>query len=196
LGILALLGLSLVAVAAWPVQNRAHPDGAGALGSLGVPVHDGMRVDPASGDSEWAFGVPLCLASAGAPAVLEAVSPVRVDGDGFEYLGSRVRTFAATDDNTPVISIGGWPPPEDAVPDRLSPVAGYEVSTPCLATSPGPSYTELLLGFQRVGSEGGGWEGIYVGYSVNGDRKVLQIDHDMKICGTRVNCEIESQDGG
>ena len=118
-------------------------------------MHDGMRVDPASGDASWTFGVPLCLLSGDAPPVLEDVSPVTVDGDGFQYLGSRVRTFTRTEANTPVVSIGGWPPPPDTVPDQLNPVDGYIVSAPCAATSEGPSYTELLLGFERVGSDGG-----------------------------------------
>ena len=57
LGILALLGVSLAVIAGWVLlQGRAHPDGAGALGPLGVPVHDGMRVDPASGDTSWTNG--------------------------------------------------------------------------------------------------------------------------------------------
>lgn len=196
-GIVAILSLALAVIAGWVLlQGGAHPDGGGELGSLGVPVHDGMRVDPASGDTAWTFGVPLCLAAGDTPAVLQDVRPVSEDGRGFRYLGSRVRTFTATEEDTPIISIGGWPPPPETVPDALSPVAGYEVSTPCQGTSPGPDYTELLLGFERVGEDGGGWKGLYVDYSVNGDRKTLQIDHDMRICGTQVSCEFEDQVGG
>ena len=111
------------------------------------------------------------------------VRPVKVDGGGLRYLGSRVRTFTPTEADTPIVSIGGWPPPEDAVPDQLSPIAGFGVATPCAATSVGPTYTELLLGFERVGEDGGGWEGLYVDYLVNGERKTLQIDHDMRSAG-------------
>ena len=197
-GIVATSSLALAVIAGWVLlQGGAHPDGGGELGSLGVPVDDGMRVDPASGDTAWTFGVPLCLAAGDTPAVLQDVRPVSEDGRGFRYLGSRVRTFTATEEHTPIISIGGWPPP---------PGNGSRCAQPCrrlrgVHAVPGDvtgdrDYTELLLGFERVGEDGGGWKGRDVDYSVNGDRKTLQIDHDMRICDTEVSREFEDQAGG
>ena len=159
LGLLALVGVSLVAIAGWDLLNWPHPDGSGPLGSLGVPVHDGMRVDPTSDDESWTFGVPLCLASGTTPARLEDVRPVTVDGAGFRYLGSRVRSFTWTAADGPIISVGGWPPPTDTIPgsnERRQRVRGLD---PRQGLAEGPQYTELLLGFERVGSDGGGWEG-------------------------------------
>ena len=34
--------------------------------------------------------------------------------------------------------------------------------------------------FERVGEDGGGWDGLSVGYSLNGERKVLQIDQQRR----------------
>jgi hypothetical protein len=151
-----------------------------------------MRVDPASGDDSWSFGVPLCLASGTASAELEGVRPVAIDGAGFRYLGSAIRSFTWSAVDTPIVSIGGWPPPPAIVADKLSEVDGYGVSTPCQGVVESPQYTELLLGFQRVGSDGGGWAGIYVDYSVDEQQNALQIDHDVMICGTNVSCEPEN----
>lgn len=184
-----LAGVVLAGVVGLGLPTPVHSDGGGPLGSLGQPVTGGMSVDPSSGDTAWTFGVPLCLASGDTPAVLVDVRPTNVDGDGFRYVGSGVRTFRWTEDEAPLISVGGWPPPAEFVPGTVSPVSGYEVSRPCVHRA-GQPYTELLLGFERVGSQGGGWRGMYVDYTVGGAERVLEIDHHMLICGATISCEI------
>jgi hypothetical protein len=104
----------------------------------------------------------------------------------FEYLGAVVRTYAPSDADVPIVSVAGFPPP--AGPSMRAPedVAGYVVATPCDA-SPADRYTELLIGLRRVGSEGGGWDGILVTYEADGRAYVLEIERGMYICGTAHN---------
>jgi hypothetical protein len=148
-----------------------------------------MRVDPASGDTSWTYGVALCLASGTTPATLDAVAPVSTVGTGFRLLGVGVRTFRFTPSHHPIISVSPWPPPPGVVPDEIHPIRGYSVSTPCQHVA-GMDYTELLVGLGRVGTTGGGWHGIAIDYHVGGDRRVLVLDHDLQICGTSVSCDI------
>lgn len=51
-------------------------------------------------------------------------------------------------------------------------------------------YTELLIGLERVGIDGGSWEGVEIRYSVDGRSYTLLVEHDMRICGASVSCEI------
>jgi hypothetical protein len=48
-------------------------------------------------------------------------------------------------------------------------------------------YTELLIGWGRgPGSEGGGWLGVDVGYTVDGRSYILSIGYSILICGPAV----------
>jgi hypothetical protein len=194
LGMLALIGL------AWaifpqdlPTALERHADGEGPLGSLGVPGHDSMSVDPASGATTWTFGLRLCKVSGQTSPVLQSMSPIKEVGTGFRYLGSGVRLFRVSDDDSPLIGVDGWPPPKHFVPDRIAQLSGFVVSTDCSAGERGSDYTELLIGLERVGTDGGGWEGIEIRYSMDGRSYTLLVDHDMKICGASVSCEIPDE---
>jgi hypothetical protein len=182
----SLVGLALVvgviAVGTAALGSQTHADGSGPLGSLGSPGYESMSVDPASGATSWTFGIRLCLAQGTAPAVLTTVSPLATLGSGFRNLGSKIRTFRPTTTETSIISVGGYPPPTDTVPGPLGEVAGYSVTTPC-TNGPADPYTELLVGLAREGSDGGGWKGIRVEYSVEGRTPVLELDHELLICG-------------
>jgi hypothetical protein len=148
-----------------------------------------MQVDPVSGDTSWTYGLELCLASGTTPAILESVSPTSTVGGGFRFLGEGLRTFVLTQTHRPIISVGSWPPLHDVVPDAIQPVSGFAVFTPCEQGGKG-AYTELLIGLGRVGTEGGGWRGLEIGYRAGGRHRVLTLDHDLEICGSTVSCEV------
>ena len=76
------------------------------------------------------------------------------------------------------------------VPNELHEIAGISVTTKCLASDANADYTELLVGLGRVGTDGGGWEGLKIAYTVDGQAYTLVVDHDMEICGTSVSCAI------
>jgi hypothetical protein len=189
LGALAL-GLALVILL---YGSDRHADGMGPLASLLDPAtHQAMKVDPSSGDTAWTYGVPLCLFSGQTPAILESVTPTVTVGTGFRLLGIGVREFPASQTHTPIISVGGWPPLKSQVPDQIQPVQGFEVSTPCGQNPNTGRYTELLIGLERVGIDGGGWQGLEIGYTVGGRHRILAVRYDVEICGTRVSCEVPS----
>ena len=194
--LLFVAGLGAVAVLSFVamrglVGSERHGDGEGPLGSYGVPGAggEGMRVNPASGATSWTYGVDLCLDSGGQPAVLESVGPTVSVGSGYQVLGTGVREFDATPDHNGIISVDPWPPPTAQVPDPISPVAGFAVSTPCTHGAFGPA-TELLVGLAVTSADGGGWQGIEVSYTAGGRHHVLVLNHDLMICGQSVDCSL------
>ena len=189
-GIAALVAMAGAAVAVLLLSPPRHVDGGGPLGSLGIPMHESMSADPSTGATTWTFGVPLCLATAPGPVELEQVEPLQTVGNGFELLGMSVRTFEVTSEHTPIISVEGWPPPTAYVPDVLDPVPSMRVTTPCEALADASAYTELLIGLEKRGSDGGGWEGVLVHYRVEERQYTLEIDRGLKICGDSTSCEI------
>ena len=188
LGLGAVAVLSLVAIRGLGGSER-HGDGDGPLGSNGVPIGEGMRVNPTVGPTTWTYGVPLCLVSGDQPAILESVGPTVSVGSGYQVLGTGVREFDATPDHNGIISVDPWPPPTAQVPDPISPVAGFAVSTPCTHGAFGPA-TELLVGLAVTSADGGGWQGIEVSYTAGGRHHVLVLNHDLMICGQSVDCSL------
>jgi hypothetical protein len=185
LGAVAALGLALLVRTAPPER---HLDGAGPLASLNGPGSEMMATDPSAAGhpTSWTFGLRLCLASGTDPAVIESVAPTVSIGTGYRFLGAGIRQFQLTRDHTTVIGLSAWPPPRTEVPDTLADVRGYVVSTPCSEPANSGAYTELMIGLGREGDDGGGWNGIDVGYSVAGRHRVLVIAHDLFICGPAV----------
>src|SRR5207253_8081634 len=134
-------------------------------------------VDPRDGSTAWTYGIALCVRDANDPAIIEQVSPTAAVGD-FNILGMGIRSFTPTQTNTPISSTTGYPP---SVPDAISPAIGYRVETVC-GNGPGAPYTELLIGFSRKGTQGGGWRGLEVAYPVHGESHVLHLDRVLLIC--------------
>ena len=193
LAVLAGLGALALGLAFAILLNGSerHADGEGQLASLLDPAaHQAMKTDPSSGDTSWTYGGPLCLFSGQTPAILESVTPTATVGIGFQLLGIGVREFDPSQTHTPIISVGGWPPPKDQVPDQIQPVQGFEVSNPCGQSPNTGGYTELLIGLGRVGIDGGGWQGLEIGYTVGGRHRILAVRYDVEICGTTVSCEV------
>lgn len=185
------LGLIVVAIAVAALQPfgpTRHADGAGPLASYDSPSSGSMSVDPsATSATSWTYGVPLCISSGDQLPVLEDVQAHATVGAGFVELNVRVRNFVETKEHTPIISVDGYPPPESEVPDPLQDVHGFTVSTRCgTPAQRGNEYTELLVGLERVGDDGGGWQGIDVSYTVGGRPYVLSIDYGVLICGRTV----------
>ncbi len=169
----------------------SHEDGAGPLTSVGAPTEDSIKTDPAPGADAWTFGVQLCLTGS-KPAVLSNVQPTRVVGSGFEFLGAGVRQFVVAASHVPILSADGWPPAPDLDPDPMSSLSGYAVTQPCDYAVTG-RYTEMLIGLGRVGTDGGGWDGIEISYTVDGRSFVLVLHHGIAICGTQVSCASPDQ---
>jgi hypothetical protein len=178
--------LALVAVLAGRPQVP-HADGAGVLAAYDAPIREVMGIDvPGNGgQTRYTFGTPLCQAVAGSAPVVRRVGPAATIGTGTTVLGARIRTFTWSEANTPIGSVGGFPPA--LVEDMLAPVAGYAVGSACDAR-PGQPFTELLVGLELTGEDGGGWDGILVEYDVGGRAEILRIDRGMFICGPSYPC--------
>jgi hypothetical protein len=159
-----------------------HEDGSGPLGAIGEPSSQGDAVDPRSGATTWTFGVPLCVLDPAVPATLQSVKPTKSLGR-YRLLGIKVRTFALTATNTPIVAIEGYPP---AAASPVADPAGYKVVTAC-GGGPTADYTELLIGLGVEGSEGGGFEGVDVTYVAGGMTRTLHADFQLLICGPVVD---------
>jgi hypothetical protein len=145
-----------------------------------------MAINPTAaepGTTSWTYGLRLCLARPEQPATIDTVGPALSVGAGYRYLGALVRRFTPTDVDTPVVSTHPFPPPAAVAPDVLAPAIGSIVDTPCTVDGTG-AYTELLIGLELTGPEGGGWQGIDIGYSADGQKQIVGLDHDLLICGS------------
>ena len=160
----------------------SHADGAGPLASSAQPGSESMSVDPSAGATEWTFGTRLCVQPGTAAATLGSIAPTKTVGIGWRLLGTGVRSFSPSAAHMPIISVAGYPPPSQQVPDAILPVASYVVTTVC-SDDPAAPYTELLLGLARTGNDGGGWQGIDIDYEVGGLERRLILDHSFLICG-------------
>jgi hypothetical protein len=179
----AVIALSIALGQAF-FQPEAHRDGGGPLASAGDSHHqETTAFDPVKG-GPWTLGFPLCLGQGSQPAVIDSVAPAATVGSGFRFLGAHIRQFTYTRDHAPIASVDGYPP---SLPDTLQPVAGFSVSTPCQRATFGSMYTELLIGFGRgTGTDGGGWRGIKVGYTVGGRHRIVTLGYNILICGSSV----------
>jgi hypothetical protein len=168
-------------------QPEVHRDGEGQLGSTGDPRHqEGVAFDPVKG-GPWTLGYALCLTQGDQPAIIDSVSPARTVGTGFRFLGAEIRQFPTARGHMPIGSVDGYPP---RLPDPLQPAVGFSVSTRCTKSGLAPTYTELLIGFDRkAGLDGGGWRGIKVGYTVGGRHRAVILGFDILVCGPSVTNE-------
>ena len=193
---LAIAAVAIVAAAVWIGADSSylpperHLDGRGPLASLNTTdTHITQAMDRTQ-SGVWTFGYELCLAQGDQPAIIDSVGPTQTIGSGFKYLGSLVRTFdlqpGVDSTHEPIGSVDGFPPPAKYAPDYLRPAIGYPVSVLCQRGRPSPpvTYTELLVGFAAVGTDGGGWLGIDVGYTVGGRHRIVSLGYDQLICGT------------
>jgi hypothetical protein len=177
---IATAAIAITAIAVWIGADSSilpperHLDGQGPLASLNSSGPHGVTtVDPTQG-SVWTFGYRLCLAQGDQPAVIDSIGPTQAVGSGFKYLGSLIRTFdvqpGVDSVHEPIGAVHGFPPPPEYAPDYLRPAIGYPVAILCSSGQPSPpvTYAELLVGLAAVGTNGGGWLGIDVGYTVGG----------------------------
>jgi hypothetical protein len=169
------------------VAAETHADGAGPLASLNEPggsLTD--AVDPTrSHAGSWTFGMRLCIASGVSIPIIDSVAPNQSVGKGYRFLGAVAREFVPNSNDTPIISVDYYPPSSTVVPDTLHDIYGYAVTTPC-SLDPGALYTELLIGMTVTNSDGGGWQGVDVGYKVGGRHRILVINYGILICGNSV----------
>jgi hypothetical protein len=188
-----VVALVLVAVVAFNVSfvsgmaggPERHAQGDGPLGSLGGV---GLAFDPDVGGPSWTVGIQLCLAQGNQPAVLDgSVGPTSIVGDNpppaVRFVGAYVREFTPSQVDTPIGSIGGFPP---ILPDKLHQVKGFEVTDVCPQSSdPSRPYTELLIGVMAdpANTGGGGWHGVDVGYASGWRHHVVSLKYDIMICG-------------
>jgi hypothetical protein len=174
-----------------PTGPHRHADGAGPLRSIGGAGHEMKGIDPSADPTtrSWTFGTGLCVMPGQKSAVLTSVVPRETIGHGFAFRGAAVRSFARTAGNEGINSVSGWPPPEAFVPDPVSPIAGFTVSNVCSDTWQ-PPYTELLIGLELTDADAGGWRGFLITYSIGDQTYVVDINHDLLICGgsTKTEC--------
>ena len=127
LGAVVMIVLLVMAVI-WLQGREEHGDGQGPLGSCGTPCGWADKVAQVPGVTSWTFGVALCLEPRARVAVLDSVAPTTTVGNGFTLRGAGVRQFTATPSHTSIISVDGWPPPADQVPDVVSSVQRYAIA--------------------------------------------------------------------
>ena len=159
-----------------------HRDGEGPMASIGDPeTRTTVTVIRVPGVESWSFGsMFLCLQAADQSALVERVQPHDKVGSGFQLAGVLIHDFTFTKDETPIISVEGYPP---VFPSGTTEPAGYVVDVPCTREL-GSRRIELIVGLTATGPEGGGWLGADVSYSIAGRKYVLEIANDMLICGT------------
>ena len=161
----------------WPGD---HTDGWGPLGSFGTA---GMGFD-AGRPGPWSVGVPLCLARGSEPAVLDGtVAPASQIGNRFRLLGAVVRQGIPNKGFGVIGSVEGFPP---AGYDHTRPAKGFAVSSQCDSSNLSATRTELDVGLAADGTDGGGWDGLEVGYWVGLRHHVLRIESIVAVCGFSV----------
>jgi hypothetical protein len=168
--------------------TEKHLDGDGILGSTGDPSATNTYAFSATvGGPRRSVGIPLCLTQGNSAAVLDGyVEPMKTVGHGYVFLGALVRGFRPTQSDPMIATADAFPP---AVPDRLLPLRGFAVTRPCPQNGGASSAVEaqLILGFGRgTGDEGGGWQGVELGYTANGHHYVVVISYNIFMCGTTV----------
>lgn len=187
LAALAALALLVTVLVARPGGGgpEAARDGEGVLASANDPAaHEAMAVDPNAWGGPWTFGLRLCLARGSDAAMITSVSGATTVGSGFRVLGVQVRDWIPTSTDTPIISVDQYPVATRAI---LHDAIGFAVTQPCPPPGAMPQrYTELDIGFARIGTDGGGWRGIDIGYTVGGSPMVVRLNHDLLVCGASV----------
>ena len=187
-GVVALIALS-VASRAVVLGSEHHADGDGPLSSLVPGTRIGNALDPTA-SGRVTFGIELCLLTGEDVAVIDAVGPSGTVGTGFRFIGSLARTFdpepGVDSRHEPIGSVEGFPPPASFAPDHLSDAIGYRVQVRCRHDQPPQTYTELLLGFERDGDNGGGWHGIDIGYTFAGRHRIVSLAYDFCFQGSAI----------
>jgi hypothetical protein len=197
-GVIALIVISVAArvVALGPEH---HADGGGPLSSLLPGTRIGNALDPTA-SGRVTFGIELCLLTGQDVAVIDAVGPSATVGTGFRFIGSLARTFdpepGVDSRHEPIVGVEGFPPPATFAPDHLSDAIGYRVQVRCSHDQPPQTYTELLLGFERDGTTGGGWRGIDVGYAFGGRHRIVSLAYDVCFQGSAVTGDCTISTGG
>lgn len=156
------------------------------MASLGDPgATTTMAVDRTPGVTSWSFGsMFLCMQDASQTAVVQEIKPHAEVGDGFAVDGIGIHDFLFTSEDTPIISVEGYPP--DLRAPLLDPI-DFEVEVPCPAAQVGTRVVELIIGLRATSDEGGGWLGVDVGYTVGQGNYVLAIKNNLLICGVAVS---------
>jgi hypothetical protein len=156
------------------------------MASLGNPdTVTRMAVERVPGVRSWSFGsMFFCLQEPGeGRTAIREIAPHATVGAGFSLAGVGIRDFVFTADETPIISVDGFPP------DLSLPLAepnGFIVDAPCPAGQVGSRVIELIVGLEATSDDGGGWLGVDVSYSVGSTDYVLEIHNEMVICGPSV----------
>jgi hypothetical protein len=125
------------------------------------------------------------MLATGESAVIDHIEPHDTVGSGFRLAGILIHDFTFTPDETPIISVDGFPPTSLS---GLADPDGYVVDVRC-PVEPGARVIELIVGLAATGTDGGGWLGADVFYSVADRHYVLEIDNHMLICGTATAAE-------
>ena len=174
----AILGLTLLAVSCG--ESGSHRDGEGAVTSFDdLEGFSRMAVDPKPGVDAWSYGMPLCLEEGNSGARLRDVSPTDTVGSGFEFVDAFIHEYAPARGDSGIISVDGFPPD---ISGTLIPIDGYILDTRCTQDRT----VELIVGLRMTSSDGGGWKGAKLSYTVGDDDYVLKIHNEMLICGDSV----------
>jgi len=186
---IAALGLTVIATLTCvvpPSTAEHHLDGRGPLGSSGDPkavVSYGFLRNSTA--SRWTVGIPLCLVQGDTPAILDgSVKATTTVGSPFVFLGAFIRQPVAARGEVLVGGIENFPPQVPGPPGPpLLAEKGFAVAGHCQPRA--AVYAELDVGLGRgSGKDGGGWEGVDVGYTVGGRAYVVSLGTYVFLCGS------------
>jgi len=179
--------ITLAAVVFVVSLPRTLPDGQAELASKDRVGHERLAVDTKGQNpgATWSYGIRLCLAGGEKPIAITGLAPAQSIGNGYTFVGASIRTFQPSPSHTVIIGVQPYPPPASVVPDPLVPAVGATVSTAC-SNGPTEPYTELIIGLQLVGDDGGGWQGVDITYRSVSGAHTVEIGNDLFICGKSV----------
>jgi hypothetical protein len=183
---LALAALGLVLAATSCSGAKHHRDGDGPMAALGDPEGvTTLSVFRVPGVASWSFGSMFLCTTDGEPAVIDGVKSHDTVGSGFRFAGVRIHDFRYAPDEEPILGVFGFPPD---FPSGTADPIGYVVDVPCPHKADG-RVIELIVGLTATSSDGGGWLGVDVAYTLADRHYVLEIANHMLICGSATTAE-------
>ena len=184
---LLLIGSAVAGGAILSTRNdkpSSHADGEGDLAFTGSPDAWSAEVTDPQGKTEFTYGIDVCDQTGAGPIVLTSVAPTAYVGSGATLIGAQ--SFDRLPNADGIMETEGYPPAEIPA-DRLRELAGTKVSFRC----DGAGWTEILIGLRANGTEGGGWRGVNVNYTVGGRSRSLLANEYLVICGSNLRCHAD-----
>jgi len=184
---LLIVGSALAGGAILSARNASpssHADGEGDLAFTGSPDAWSADVADPQGKTDFTYGIDVCDQTAAGPIVLNSVAPTAYVGSGATLIGAQAFDRQANEGG--ILETEGYPPPQVSA-GRLRDLAGTPVTVRC----DGLAWTEILIGLRANGTDGGGWRGVSISYTVGGRSRILLANEYLVICGSTLRCHAD-----